>query len=251
MAAENFAKALDLVLRHEGLWSDHPRDPGGATMKGVTLRTYAGFLGRDVSKSELRAIPLAHINAIYREGYWDKVNGDDLPAGIDYCAFDAAVNSGPGRAIRWLQQAVLVAVDGDMGPQTLAAVKSVNVPWAIRRMARVRLGFLQSLSTWRTFGRGWERRVDDMEREALAMADSPAPAPSATDTSDKPTLKQGDAGNAVARMQAALVAYGMHLKVDGDFGPKTATALRLFQQDNGLAVDGICGPQSWKELTSE
>lgn len=248
MAAENFARALDLVLRHEGLWSDYPRDPGGPTMKGITLRTYADFLGRDVSKSELRAIPLDHIKAIYKQGYWDKVSGDDLPAGIDYCAFDAAVNSGPRRAVVWMQKAMMVAADGDFGPKTLAAAKSANVSWAIRRMVRFRLDFLQSLSTWRTFGRGWQSRVDGVERSALAMADGGLNAHSGAVVADEPILRQGDRGEAVRALQAALARYGMHIEADGDFGPKTHIAVKLFQQDNGLAVDGVAGPQTWGEL---
>lgn len=248
MAAESFERALDLVLRHEGLWADHPADPGGATMKGVTLRTYEEYLGRDVSKAELKAIPLAHIRDIYRAGYWNKIHGDDLPAGLDYCAFDAAVNSGPRRAARWLQQAVFAAVDGEIGEQTLAAARSANVPWAIRRMARIRIDFLKRLSTWRHFGRGWERRVEDMERDALRMTDGTATAHSAPETGDGPVLRQGDRGEDVRALQAALADYGLRLVVDGDFGPKTAYAVRLFQMDHGLKPDSICGPNTWAAL---
>ena len=40
---QNFQKALKLVLAHEGGWSDHPEDPGGATNFGVTQRVYDAF----------------------------------------------------------------------------------------------------------------------------------------------------------------------------------------------------------------
>lgn len=249
MAAANFERALDLVLRHEGGYVDHPRDPGGATNRGITIATLSIWRGKKVTKQDVRDLSLAEAGEIYRAKYWDRVRGDDLPGGIDYCAFDAAVNSGPRRAIRWLQQAVFAAVDGELGPQTLSAVRSANVSWAIRRMARVRLDFLQRLTNWRTFGRGWQRRVDEMERDALRMTEGPATAPSAPETSETPLLRQGDSGEAVARMQALLADYGMHLKADGDFGPKTHIAVKLFQQDNGLTVDGKVGPQTWAALT--
>lgn len=94
---DNFAACLRLTLAYEGGWSDNPADPGGATMKGITLATYSAWLGKDATKAELKAIPQAHIEAIYRHEYWDKVRGDDLPAGLDLVAFDAAANSGVKR----------------------------------------------------------------------------------------------------------------------------------------------------------
>ena len=52
----NFKSALKYVLVHEGGWADHPKDPGGATMKGVTLITYRRHFGKDKSKDNLRNI---------------------------------------------------------------------------------------------------------------------------------------------------------------------------------------------------
>jgi lysozyme family protein len=102
MSAVNYpAPILDFTLKYEGGWSDDPRDPGGATMKGVTLATYAAFKGRAVSKAELKAISDVDLFAIYRQGYWQAVDGDELPTGPDLCLFDIAVNSGPARALSW------------------------------------------------------------------------------------------------------------------------------------------------------
>ena len=69
---DNFPQALQMVLHHEGGWSDHRDDPGGATMKGVTLAVYREYLGRDVSKEELRNIPQEHLLNLYKTRYWDK-----------------------------------------------------------------------------------------------------------------------------------------------------------------------------------
>lgn len=172
----NFDACLAEVLKHEGGWSDHPKDPGGATMKGVTIGTFAQFKGRKVTKDELRAISDADLRAIYRRKYWDVVRGDDLPAGLDLVAFDAAVNSGPARGARWLQMAVGVEVDGKIGPATIAATGNTYVPAAIERAIAFRLSFLRNLKTWPTFGKGWQRRVDDVKAAALEMVDDkPAP----------------------------------------------------------------------------
>ena len=90
----NFFKSLEMVLHHEGGFVDHPEDPGGATNKGITHKTYADFLGRPLEDvSELKNIPEEHVQQIYKNGYWDKVRGDELPGGVDFCVFDWAVNS--------------------------------------------------------------------------------------------------------------------------------------------------------------
>jgi lysozyme family protein len=166
----NFEECLEEILKHEGGWADHPSDPGGATMKGVTIGTFAQFKGRKVTKDELRAISYADLRAIYRRKYWDVVKGDDLPAGLDLVAFDAAVNSGPSRGARWLQQALGVKVDGQIGPETIAKARRADPAPAIEAALDFRLAFVRSLRTWPTFGKGWSRRIADVRATALAMA---------------------------------------------------------------------------------
>ena len=105
----NFARALSLVLKSEGGWSDNPADPGGATMKGVTLANFRRYVQADGTKDDLRHITDAQLATVYRKFYWDAVAGDDLPDGVDYATMDFGVNSGPGRAAKYLQAAVGVA----------------------------------------------------------------------------------------------------------------------------------------------
>lgn len=169
----NFAFCLKEVLRHEGGWSDHKSDPGGATMKGITIGTYSQWKGRRMSKEALRAITDEEVAAIYKRNYWDKVRGDDLPAGLDLVAFDAAVNSGPARGAKWLQQGLGVAADGKIGPKTLAAAEAADAPAAIIAATNARMAFLRGLSTWPTFGKGWTRRVDDVRKKATGLASKP------------------------------------------------------------------------------
>lgn len=171
----NFARCLAHVLKSEGGWADHPSDPGGATMKGITIGTYRDWKGRAVTKAELRAISDAEVAEIYRRNYWNAVRGDDLPAGLDLVAFDAAVNSGVSRGARWLQQAVGVAADGKVGPQTVAAAKAAHAEVVIDRACDIRLGFLRGLKTWSTFGTGWGRRVESVRETATAMIATPIP----------------------------------------------------------------------------
>lgn len=167
----NFDHCLKLVLAHEGGWADHPKDPGGATMKGVTLATYRKYRP-GATKAHLRAISDGDLAMIYRAGYWNKVKGDDLPAGLDLVAFDAAVNSGPGRGARWLQEALGVNPDGVIGPKTIAAAKDAHKEAVIDRACSIRLNWLRTLPHWPTFGKGWSRRVEGVRADAKAMASS-------------------------------------------------------------------------------
>ncbi|WIY54169.1 glycoside hydrolase family 108 protein [Devosia sp. YIM 151766] len=172
MAKNNFQLALEATLVHEGGWSDHPSDPGGATMKGVTLATYRRYRP-GATKEQLRAITDADLHRIYRDGYWDAVRGDDLPAGLDLALFDFAVNSGPGRAVITLQTILGVAADGKVGPITLAAIAKHPASLLINELCSHRLAFLERLSNWPTFGKGWSRRVAAVRAEALSMTQSP------------------------------------------------------------------------------
>jgi len=167
---DNFERCLKFVLHHEGGWADHPRDPGGATMKGVTLAVYKEYLGREVSKEELRAIPDAHLHDLYRTRYWDKARCDEWAPGVDLSVFDLAVNGGVGRAAKMLQRCVGAEPDGAIGPKTIAAVNAVPAKNLIVRFAEDRREFYKGLKTFDTFGRGWLRRTDECETEAMKMA---------------------------------------------------------------------------------
>lgn len=172
----NFPYALDLLLKHEGGWSKHPADPGGATNYGITLQTYSLFLGRKAKESELRVIGRDMVGKIYKQRYWDMLRCDDLYDGLDYAVFDMGVNSGVSRASRFLQGMVNAHPDGVIGPRTIAAVEAWvdehDLKYAIEEFCRRRLHYLEALPTFSTFGRGWTRRVNEVKAAALDMARS-------------------------------------------------------------------------------
>lgn len=170
MTAANFPVCLDTILLYEGGWSDNPKDPGGATMKGVTLETYSNYLGRPATKDELHAISDEELEDIYRSGYWAPIKGDDLPSGVDLMTFNASVNSGPSRGAKLLQEAVGVPQDGAIGPQTLAATNAQDDQLTISRYADAHEAYYRSLSTFDDFGKGWLNRLDAIEQQALEMA---------------------------------------------------------------------------------
>lgn len=179
----NFARSLALVLKSEGGWSDNAADPGGATMKGVTLANFRRFVKGDATKADLKKITDEQVATVYRRFYWDAIAGAELPDGVDYAVFDFAVNSGPGRAAKYLQAACGVGIvqDGRIGPATLAAVRAKPAGVLIDTICNARLKFLERLPTWPKFGNGWQRRVVAVRVQAMLMttpAAPPTPAPS-------------------------------------------------------------------------
>lgn len=187
---ENFQAALAAVLRFEGGYVDDPRDPGGATARGVTQVTLAAFRGRPVGKAEVAALTAEEAAAIYRRMYWDAVRGDELPGGVDLAVFDLAVNSGPGRAARMLQAVLGVRIDGIIGPATLAACRGAPAARTSELLCDARLRFLQSLPTWGVFGRGWSNRVQRVRNLAGALAASSPTAAPGHGASSPPQAKQ-------------------------------------------------------------
>ena len=167
---DNFEESLAHVLKHEGGYVDHPKDPGGATNLGCTKKVWEEWVGHEVTKDDIKALTIADVSPLYKQRYWDKCRGDDLPRGVDFAVFDLAINSGVGRASKLLQRAVGVAADGAIGPATLAAVADANPRELATKICELRLAFLQALPTWETFGKGWGRRVKETEKTAFNMA---------------------------------------------------------------------------------
>lgn len=165
----NFDKALAAVLHHEGGFVHILSDPGGMTNLGCTKTTWEEWVGHPVDEKTMRALTPADVAPLYKRKYWEKIKGDELPNGIDYAVFDAAINSGPGRAVKWLQGCVGADMDGALGPKTLALVTAANQKELVEDYAKRRLSFLTDLPTWSTFGKGWNRRVSEVEKTALSM----------------------------------------------------------------------------------
>lgn len=162
-----FDTMLARVLRHEGGYSNNPKDPGGATNYGVTQAVYDVY--RDDATLPRRSvlhITKAEVREIYFYDYFEAVRGPQLPAAVAFQVFDGAVNSGVGRSVKWLQQAVGATQDGILGPKTLAAIKQADDAQTIDNYLGLRLAFLKRLETWNTFGRGWQRRIDENKQYA-------------------------------------------------------------------------------------
>ena len=169
---DNFADALTALLVHEGGYANNPADPGGMTNLGVTAATWAMWVGHDVNEKQMRALTPSIVAPLYRRKFWDACRADELISGLDYAVFDYAVNSGVGRAIKALQNCVGVAPDGGFGTTTMAAVSQFKGDAAkvlLEEYCDNRLQFLKSLKTFPVFGKGWEKRVNEVKAMSLKM----------------------------------------------------------------------------------
>ena len=137
---ENFDKCLEMLLHHEGGFVNHPRDPGGVTNLGVTLRVYERWVGKKISEQDMRSLTPADVAPIYKNEYWKRCKCDDLPSGVDWCVFDWAVNSGVGRSAKALQGIIGATQDGGIGPKTLKLIEEHEPKELIEKMHDKRRG---------------------------------------------------------------------------------------------------------------
>jgi lysozyme family protein len=167
---ENWDACFAMVLKHEGGFVNHPKDPGGMTNLGVTKAAWEAYLGHSVTEENMRALTPFIVKPFYKAQYWDKIKGDQLPSGVDYAAYDLAVNSGTGRAAKYLQRIAGVADDGVIGPKSLEAIKKCDAEDTVDEICNMRMSFLKGLNTFDTFGKGWTIRVNDVKAKATEMA---------------------------------------------------------------------------------
>lgn len=183
MSKKQFDAVLPLVLAHEGGFVNHPKDPGGATNKGVTQAVYDAYRAtKGLKPRSVKSLTKAETSEIYETRYWRLAGCDDLPAGIDYAVFDYSINSGVGKAIKDLQRTINtfasnrisvlkpLKVDGIAGADTATAAKQcadVDAEGLIMSYCDRRMKFLKTLKTWGTFGVGWTRRVEGDHLEVV------------------------------------------------------------------------------------
>jgi lysozyme family protein len=168
MTVGNRELAIQKTLKYEGGYTNNPEDPGGPTNWGITIADARKYWKADADSADVKEMPLSVAVEIYRKHYWAPVNGDALPAGLDFAVFDFAVNSGITRALTYYSKT------------------SGNTVTRIEQICDARLQFLKGLKTWPTFGHGWASRVADVKQSAknMALAQPPvAPIPAPPDIS--------------------------------------------------------------------
>ena len=168
---ENFDKSLQLLLKHEGGFVNHERDPGGMTNLGVTKSVYEEWLGYEVDKQDMMKLTPEDVAPIYLNNYWIKANCDELPSGLDYVVFDWAVNSGVSRSSKGIQKCCGAEPDGVIGPKTLQLVLGQDTNFMVEKFKDVRQSFYEGLNHFDVFGKGWTRRNNEATEVALGMVE--------------------------------------------------------------------------------
>jgi lysozyme family protein len=184
MSASNFDAVMRLVLQHEGGYSTDSQDPGnwtgGRVGVGKLLGTKYGIAANTFPNLDIARLTKEQAVEIYRKQYATPVRFDDLPAGVDYAVLDLCINSGASRAGLILQGALValgkvVKVDGHIGNATIEAARLVPPAKLIDRICAGRLAYMQTLSKWSRYGKGWTRRVNDVRAIGTRMASNAAP----------------------------------------------------------------------------
>lgn len=173
----NWDKSFDMVIAHEGGFTNDQRDSGnhlpdgrqGCTMWGCTQANWEAYVGKKVTQDDMRALKKEDVKPLYKRDYWDAVKGDELPSGVDYAAFDFAINAGAKRSRVMLQRALGVADDGVIGAKTMEAIKAADGEQLLEKFSEAKTNFYKSLSNFNVYGAGWLRRVADVKKAATSM----------------------------------------------------------------------------------
>ena len=153
----NFNDCLNRVLKHEGGYGNDPQDPGGPTNYGITIYDVRMYVKKGATAQDVKNLTLDQAKDIYKTKYWDALNCDSLPSGVDYTCFDYGVNSGLGRPRKDLNRF-----------KSFTGVKLIDA------INDERTEFLRSLSTFPRFGKGWMRRVNDVRSYSHVLASKKA-----------------------------------------------------------------------------
>ena len=164
----NFQECLELILKAEGGWVNHPSDPGGETNLGVTKRVWEEYVGHPVES--LKKLTKEDVAPLYEQKYWRPCYGEVLPRGLDFFCFSFGVNAGCGRSVKLLQQSLGLVSDGIIGPRVMQKLRESNIADVIKGFSESRREYYKSLKTFPIFGRGWLNRTDHEEQIALDMA---------------------------------------------------------------------------------
>ena len=144
----------------------HSDEPGGASRLGISIPTLSRHLGRQATQQDLIDMSEDTAWEIYDRDFWDRIGADKLPAGLNYAAFDFAVNSGPA----------VVDNDDTNNPKIVQdfldrALEEENVHAQIDKLCDLRLEYMKTNPRkWERYQRGWTARVDRVRARAHNMA---------------------------------------------------------------------------------
>lgn len=170
MTSAAFKDALPFILRWEGGYVNNPKDPGGATNKGVTQKVYDSWRRQQgLAVRDVRELTDDELDALYESGYWLPPRCNLLATPLDLVQFDTAVNMGAGRAVRFLQQAVGATPDGSFGPGTQQCVANCDTGATLVAYCDAREAYYRGLPernpNLAVFLKGWLNRLNALRKQ--------------------------------------------------------------------------------------
>jgi lysozyme family protein len=214
MVAATYDAAMIRVFADEGGYTNDPVDPGGATNYGITIFDARKYWKPTATPADVKAMPKSVASDIYRKHYAAPIHYDELPAGFDYSVFDAAINSGIGRAPVWAAKSLGIG-QVSMPAIVLAAKSAPDKVSLIQKYWAVRLSFLKGLSTFWRFGKGWTRRCTSGEAAAVRMWLSLGMNLSAADARKKMDIEAGKAKSAAKKAGTGAATSGAGPTIGG------------------------------------
>lgn len=165
-----FEDALKFVLKWEGGFTNHPKDPGGATNKGITQKVYDVYkVSRKHPKMSVKHILDFEVKDIYETKYWDLVRAKWLKAPLGLVMFDTAVNFGPAGAIRRLQKALKVTITGTWTQEISDVIHECDagkVALEICKLRKIWRNYrVKQNPSQKVFLKGWLNRDNDLINE--------------------------------------------------------------------------------------
>lgn len=168
----DFFRALGITLDREGGEANVAGDRGGHTFNGITQRAYDAWrdsIGKP--RQDVLAVTADEEQAFYRARYWDTAHCDLLADRLSCMQFDAAVNHGPSKAIRLLQESLGFngyGIDGAWGEQTENAAVTCDEATTLAAYFAARQRFYDAIvrsdPTQERFRAGWHNRLTLLAR---------------------------------------------------------------------------------------
>lgn len=167
---ERIEKLRSFILSWEGGFVNDPRDPGGATNKGITLATFRSVFGKDKTVKDLKKITDSQWMTIFKTRYWDKYKADSIKdEWITYLLVDWLWTSGADDAIERVQKFLGLKVDGIAGNITINKINSFNGKELFIKLWHLRENFIKTRAKYPIYGKGWLRRLNGIQYGKLLV----------------------------------------------------------------------------------